>query len=301
MPDDLIDIIKRYTDTRGTEGFFETPIEGFAFIRADRRQQHPTHLVSRPVLCVVAQGAKRSMFGGRRYDYRAGQALVVSMEMPGLSRVTHASPDEPYLCVVLEFDPAAMREMIESMPSPPPLSGGMGRGIFVADFPQAATDSLLRMARLLDTPDAIPVLAPMILRELYYWLLAGPHGGEIASVVLGGHTQRMMKALHMLRDQFRKPVRIEDLAAVAQLSPSAFHRQFKALTAMTPLQYQKQLRLLEARHLMMSGTANAESAAYRVGYESPSQFSREYRRHFGESPARDITRLRASADSARIT
>ncbi|NKJ20466.1 AraC family transcriptional regulator [Dyella sp. SG609] len=292
MADTLIDIVKRHTGGRGGEGFHETPIKGVSFIRADRRQQHPTHLVSQRVLCVVVQGAKCSIFGGRRYDYSAGQALVVSVHMPGLSRVTRASPAEPYLCVVIEFDPAAMREMLESMPAPPPLSGSAQRGIFVADFTGPTTECVLRLARLLDTPDAIAVLAPMIKRELCYWLLAGPHGGEIADVVLGsGHTQRMMKALHRLRDQFRKPVRIDELAAIARLSPSAFHRQFKALTAMTPLQYQKQLRLLEARDLMMAGAANAESAAYRVGYESPSQFSREYARMFGAPPRRDVVAL----------
>ena len=287
MSQQLAEIVRRHTD--GREGYVATPIKGFAFLRADRRQQHPTHLVSRPVLCMVAQGAKCSVFGSRRYDYRAGQALVVSVEMPGLSRVTRASPAEPYLCAVLEFNPAGLRDMLENMPAPPTLAGHAHRGIFVADFAGAPTECVLRLARLLDTPEAIPVLAPMILRELYYWLLAGPSGGEIASAVLAsGQTQRMMKVLHKLRDQFREPVRIDDLAAIAQLSPSAFHRQFKALTSMTPLQYQKQLRLLEARQLMMAGMANAESAAYRVGYESPSQFSREYARMFGAPPRRDV-------------
>jgi len=294
MPETLAEIVKRHTDKR--EGFCETPINGFGFLRANHRQQHPTHLVSKPVLCVVVQGAKSSTFGGRRYDYSAGQALVVSIEMPGLSRVTRASPAEPYLCAVLEFDPATMREMLENLPAPPPLSSHAHRGIFVADFAGHAMECVLRMARLLDTPEAVPVLAPMMQRELYYWLLAGPHGGEIANVVLGsGHTQRMMKALHKLREQFRAPVRIDELAAIAQLSPSAFHRQFKALTAMTPLQYQKQLRLLEARHLMMAGMANAESAAYQVGYESASQFSREYARMFGAPPRRDVVALSAVA------
>ena len=290
MSHQLAETVKRHTD--GREGYVATPIKGFGFLRADHRQQHPTHLVSRPVLCMVAQGAKCSIFGGRRYDYRAGQALVVSVEMPGLSRVTRASPAEPYLCAVLEFDPAGMRDMLENMPAPPALAGYAHHGIFVADFAGAPADCVLRLARLLDTPEAIPVLAPMVLRELYYWLLAGPNGGEIASAVLGsGHTQRMMKVLHKLRDQFREPVRIDDLAAIAQLSPSAFHRQFKALTSVTPLQYQKQLRLLEARHLMLAGLANAESAAYRVGYESPSQFSREYARMFGAPPRRDVAAL----------
>ena len=140
------------------------------------------------------------------------------------------------------------------------------------------------------------MLAPMALRELYYWLLTGPHGGDVAGMVLGnGHAQRVIKAIHVLRDQFAGTVRIEDLAAIARMSPSAFHRQFKALTAMTPLQYQKQLRLLEARHLMLAGVANAETAAYQVGYESPSQFSREYSRMFGAPPRRDVVAMETTA------
>jgi transcriptional regulator GlxA family with amidase domain len=151
------------------------------------------------------------------------------------------------------------------------------------------------MVRLLDTPQAIPILAPMIMREICYWLLSGPDGSEVARVVLANsHAQRVVNAIHALRDQFTETVRIEELAAVAQMSPSTFHRQFKALTSMTPLQYQKQLRLLEARNLMVAGEANAEAAAYQVGYESPSQFSREYARTFGAPPRRDIATLKTA-------
>jgi AraC-like DNA-binding protein len=295
MSDTLAQIVKRYTDAHGGEGHVVTPIKGFSFIRSNHRKE-PAHIVFKPVLCVVVQGAKCSIFGGRRFDYRAGQALVVSVEIPGLSRVIRASPAEPYLSAVVEFDPALMREVMEALPSPPAIPGQTKHGVFVTHFDGPMADCVLRLARLLDTPDAIPMLAPMILRELYYWLLAGPHGGEVAGMVLGnGHAQRVIKAIHVLRDQFKETLRVEELAAIAQMSPSAFHRQFKALTSMTPLQYQKQLRLLEARHLMMSGAANAETAAYRVGYESPSQFSREYSRMFGAPPRRDVAAIGASA------
>jgi AraC-type DNA-binding domain-containing proteins len=149
--------------------------------------------------------------------------------------------------------------------------------------------------RLLDTPHAIPILAPMIKREICYWLLTGRHGNEVARVVLAtSHVHKVVTAIHALRGQFTETVRIEELAAVAQMSPSAFHRQFKALTSMTPLQYQKQLRLLEARNLMVAGIANAEAAAYQVGYESASQFSREYSRMFGAPPRRDIEALKTA-------
>ena len=153
---------------------------------------------------------------------------------------------------------------------------------------------LFRSVRLLDTPKAIPTLYPVIMREICYWLLTGPHGGDVARITLANSpSQRVISAMHSLRSRFREPIRIEELAAIARMSPSAFHRQFKALTASTPLQYQKQLRLLEARRLMISSAVNVEAAAFQVGYESPSQFSREYARTFGAPPKRDAQQMQA--------
>lgn len=287
----LIESVKRYTERQGGESPFVTPIDGVTILRADR-ERHPSHLVMKPALCVVVQGAKWSTFGGKRYDYRAGQALVVSVELPAMSRIVQASPDEPYLCVVIEFDLSLMREVMEQLDRPPASEGELGHGVFVTDFDGPLADCVQRAIRLLDTPRAIPVIAPMIMREICYWLLAGPHGGEVAKLVLAnGHVERVVSAIHNLRNRFAETVRVEELASLAQMSLSAFHRQFKALTSMTPLQYQKQLRLLEARHLMLTGAANAEAAAYRVGYESPSQFSREYARMFGAPPRRDVAAL----------
>ncbi|MGG1949073.1 AraC family transcriptional regulator [Trinickia sp. NRRL B-1857] len=287
----LIESVKRYTERQGGQSPFVTPIDGVTILRADR-ERHPSHLVMKPALCVVVQGAKWTTFGGKRYDYRAGQALVVSVELPAMSRIVQASPDEPYLCVVIEFDLGLMREVMEQLDRPPMSEGELGHGVFVTDFDGPLADCVQRAIRLLDTPRAIPVIAPMIMREIGYWLLTGAHGGEVAKLVLAnGHVERVVSAIHDLRNRFTETVRVEELASVAQMSLSAFHRQFKALTSMTPLQYQKQLRLLEARHLMLTGAANAEAAAYRVGYESPSQFSREYARMFGAPPRRDIAAL----------
>jgi transcriptional regulator GlxA family with amidase domain len=168
--------------------------------------------------------------------------------------------------------------------------------VFVTDFDGPLADCVRRLVQLLDNPRAIPALAPLVMREIYYRLLTGPHGGEVASVALVGiHTDSVIRAIHALRDHFAQPVRIEELAARAQMSPSAFHRQFKQVTSMTPLQYQKQLRLLEARRLMLADAASAETAAYQVGYESASQFSREYARMFGTPPRRDVMRMRSLA------
>jgi transcriptional regulator GlxA family with amidase domain len=150
--------------------------------------------------------------------------------------------------------------------------------------------------RLLQTPRAIPILYPAIMREICYWLLTGPYGGEVMKMTLANsHAQHVISAIHALRDRFREPVRINELARVARMSPSAFHRQFKAITSMTPLQYQKRLRLLEARRLIVTDAANVETAAFQVGYESPSQFSREYSRMYGAPPRRDVSALRAMA------
>lgn len=295
MSNALVECLTRYTGMRaGEESPFLTAVEGMAFLRSDR-EKHPAHLIMRPALCVVVQGAKWTTFGDRRYDYKAGQALVVSVEMPAFSRVSKASAAEPFLGIVMQFDLAVMRDVMERLDTPPKSESHHGHGVFVTDFDGALADCVLRMVRLLDTPQAIPMLAPMIMREICYWLLTGPHGGEVARLVLANsHAQRVVTAIHALRDQFAETVRIEELAAVAQMSPSAFHRQFKALTSMTPLQYQKQLSLLEARHLMVTGAANAETAAYQVGYESASQFSREYARMFGSPPRRNISTLKAA-------
>ena len=293
MSNALIEAVKRYTDQQAGKGSpFITAIDGMAILRADH-EKPASHLIMKPALCVVVQGIKWTTFGDRRYDYPAGRALVVSVEMPAFSRVVEASPAEPFLAIVIQFDLAVMRDVMERLEAPPELEDNLGRGVFVTDFDGPLADCVLRMVRLLDTPQAIPILAPMIMREICYWLLTGPHGGEVAKVVLANsHAQRVVTAIHTLRDQFAETIRIEELAAVAQMSPSAFHRQFKALTSMTPLQYQKQLRLLEARHLMVTGDANAEVAAYQVGYESASQFSREYARMFGAPPRRDIASLK---------
>ncbi|PXW17523.1 AraC family transcriptional regulator [Paraburkholderia caballeronis] len=295
MSDALLDLVRRHTRAGAAASPFVTPVAGLTLLRSDH-EKLASHAIFKPALCVVAQGAKWTTFGGRRVDYRAGDALVVSVEMPAFSRIVEASPTEPFLGVVIEFDVTAMRDVLNALDDPPQPADGAGRGVFVTGFDGPLADCVLRMVRLLDTPHAIPVLAPMIMRELCYWLLTGPHGGDVVALALAGsHVPRVVSAIHALRDRFAQTIRVEDLATIAQMSPSAFHRQFKALTSMTPMQYQKQLRLLEARHLMVTGAANAETAAFQVGYESPSQFSREYARMFGSSPRRDIAALRAAA------
>ena len=295
MQEGLTQAVKRYTDAQAGESPFATGIEGLTILRSDH-EKRPNYLIFKPALCIVVQGAKWAIFGGQRLDYRAGQALVVSVEMPAFGTVAEASPSEPYLGIIIELDLAMMREVMDELDTPPEASNAVGRGVFVTDFDGPLEDCTLRMVRLLDTPNAIPVLYPAIMREICYWLLTGPHGSDVVKMTLANsHAQRVISAIHTLRSRFAEPVRIEELALMAQMSASAFHRQFKAVTSMTPLQYQKQLRLLEARRLMLSGAANVETAAFQVGYESPSQFSREYSRMFAISPRRDAVLLKPTA------
>lgn len=291
MPDQLAEALLRYTDSQPGENLFMTAVDGLAIMRADHPKP-PSHMIFRPAMCIVAQGAKWATFGDNRLEYTAGQALVIGVETPSIGRVVEASPGEPCLVLAFELDLAIMRSVAEGLDTPPIASGEPGRGVFVTDFQGPLADCALRLVRLLDTPKAIPMLHPIIMREICYWLLTGPHGGDVARLTLAnGPSRRVISAMHSLRNRFKEAVRIAELAAVAQMSPSAFHRQFKALTSLTPLQYQKQLRLLEARRLMISRAFNVEAAAFEVGYESPSQFSREYTRMFGAPPKRDIKHL----------
>jgi len=300
MPASVVDALLNYTNAQKGESPYDTGIEGFVVLRSDHAKR-PDHLLIRPSLCVTLQGAKVSTLGNNRCEYPAGKALVVSVEMPAVSQVLVASPNKPFLGVILGLDLPLMRTVLEGLePAASPL-GEAGQGTIdfdaslVVDFDAALIDCVLRLLRLLDTPQAIPELAPLIMREIHYWLLTGPQGPRIAKTALVHvRGQRVLGAVNALRGHFTHPLRVADLAKIANLSASAFHRQFKALTSMTPLQYQKQLRLLEARRLLVSDSANVESAAYEVGYVSPSQFSREYLRMFGAPPRRDSAALKSA-------
>jgi len=291
MSQDLLAAVGQYIDRQTGESPFSTPVTGLFLLRS-AQEKRPTPMVLKPALCMVLQGAKWTTFGDRRFEYRAGQMLVVSLEMPAVGRVVEASPTEPYLGITIELDLTLMRAVLEELDAPPTPSVGNQPGVFVTSFEHWLTDCALRMVRLLDTPYAISTLYPGIMREICFWLLTGRHGGEIVRMMMAnGKAQRVVNAIHLLRDRFAEALRVEELAEHAQMSASAFHRQFKALTSMTPLQYQKQLRLLEARRLMVSTAFRAEEAAFQVGYESASQFSREYSRMFGSPPRRHSVSL----------
>lgn len=255
--------------------------------------------VYRPLLCLVAQGSKQVMLGDRMFTYAPGRYGIVSADLPVLGHVSEATPAAPYLCLILDFDPAALGELASRVPADrsaaPPL------GMTLADACPDLLDASLRLLRLLDDPQALPVLAPLAEQEILYRLLAGPHGARMRQITSGhGRVAQVGRAIAWIRDHFSERIAIEDLARAANMSPSSLHEHFRAVTAMSPLQFQKQLRLQEARSAMLVDGLEATSAAFRVGYESPSQFSREYRRHFGEPPARDIARLKASPERALV-
>ncbi|MDG2522578.1 AraC family transcriptional regulator [Caulobacter segnis] len=294
MRDKLLAAANAYADANGGgENLFETPMGGVHLLRAYHRPMANRRL-HQPSLCIVLQGGKQIMIGEETLDYGVMEALIVSMELPATGRIVDASPTEPFVGIVIDIDVSAMREVLEMMQAPPTPSPRSASSAFVTRIDDILGDCVLRLLRMADTPGAVPVLYPSVMREIYYWLLSGPHGGDICKKALpDSHTDRICRSILVLRNNFAQPLRVEDLAGEAGMSPSSYHQHFKALTSMSPIQFQKQLRLLEARRLMICDAANVAEAAYQVGYESPSHFSRDYARAFGLAPKRDAMNLRA--------
>ncbi|MBF8755117.1 AraC family transcriptional regulator [Pseudomonas guariconensis] len=252
--------------------------------------------LAQPALCVLAQGSKTLFLGDERYAYDPLHYMVVSVTLPISGALLEASPENPSLGLRMDIDPAQISQLIaESSPMMVP-NLPSGRGLYVERTDPQLLDALLRLLRLLDSPRDIPVLAPLIRREILYRLLRGPQGHRLYEIALANsQTHRVCQAITWLNRHYQQPLRIEDLAREVNLSTSTLHHRFKAVTSMSPLQYQKQLRLQEARRLMLNDGLEAAVAGYRVGYESPSQFSREYSRLYGAPPIRDVARLRANA------
>lgn len=284
--------ILRMTDQDGIQN---TAIAGLDLFRSSGPTL-PMPTLYRPCLCIMAQGSKEVRLGEERYVYDPLNYLVTSVTLPVTGQVIDASPQRPYLSLRLEIDPAQIGSLIaDAGPIGVPAPGAQ-RGLFVDRLDIQLLDAVIRLLRLLDTPRDIAMLAPLALREIFYRLLHSPHGQRLHEIAIAdSQSQRIARAIDWLNRHFDEPLRIDDLAREVNLSPSTLHHRFKAVTALSPLQYQKQLRLQEARRLMLSENLEAAAASYRVGYESPSQFSREYSRLFGAPPLRDLARLRSSA------
>jgi len=277
-------------------GICSTAMPHLSLIRADAPST-PTPAVYEASLCLIAQGSKRVSIGEHSVVYDAAHYLLVSVELPLVGHVLDASPERPYLCCKIDLDAAILADLMASE------GGGVARtdlpvlGVYPAD--PDLIDAACRLVGLLDRPDTIRALAPLIEREILYRLLTGPHGPMLRHIATAGsHLNQVSRAIAAIRRRFDAPIRIDDVAAEAGMSSSSLHVHFKAITRMTPLEYQKQLRLQEARRLMLSEGATASTAGFAVGYESPSQFSREYRRLFGAPPRADIERLHAAPAAA---
>lgn len=250
-------------------------------------------------MALIAQGAKTLALGDRVYEYRTGQYLVASVDLPVTGQFTEASPAEPALGFGLVLRPAVIAELLLN-PSAgfPPTHRGVSTpsALAVSDASADLIDAVVRMLRLLDRPRDLPVLAPMIEREILWLLMTGPQGATVRGLGLADSSlARVNRAVGWIRDHYADAIRIDDLAQISLMSPSAFHRSFRAVTAMSPIQFQKQIRLQEARLKLLADPGDVAGVAYTVGYESPSQFNREYRRHFGTPPGKDAARLHAAA------
>jgi AraC-like DNA-binding protein len=282
-------IIARFADG---DGAHDTPISRLHF----HRWSQPTAAscnVYRPTFSFVAQGAKRVTLGDEVRDYEHDHYLLVSFDLPIISEIRRATRDAPFLSLSLDLDLVSIADLMAQMDAGLSRDVPTERGLAVGRLTPELGDSLVRLVRLLQTPREIPVLAPLIEREILFRLLVGEHGARLRHLVaVDSQSRHIARAIAWLRENYMQPLRIELLAKIAAMSVSTFHLHFKAITAMSPLQYQKQLRLQEARRLMLSGAIDAASAGHQVGYESASQFSREYGRLFGAPPRRDLAVLR---------
>ena len=287
MTEDLSRLVRHYADAHADrEGGAATPLQGVSAMRA----YAPTGLaksIYKPVVCLVLQGAKQATVGPDTHEFAAGQSAIISANVPVVSCIVRASRTEPYLALAVELDMPILLDLAGQVGD----EGGENAtapAVLVDDTDVTVADCALRLLRLLERPDAIPVLRPSIMRELHYWLLAGRHGAAIRGLARPDRVaHRIAQAVAVLRGEFDRPLRVKHLAAVAGMSASTFHQHFRTTTSLSPIQFQKQLRLIEAKRRMLGDGLPASRAAFAVGYSSVPQFTREYARMFGLPPGRD--------------
>jgi AraC-like DNA-binding protein len=277
-------LIERRT---GSDGMHVTAIPALKLYRFSHPTE-PAHAMQEAAVYVVVQGRKQVTLGDTTYVYDPSRYLAASVELPVASHVLEASPEAPYLCITLAVDPRELAALIVESGRPAPSDEHDGLALYVSPLRASLLDALLRLVRLLDAPEDAAVLTPLVLREINYRLLQGEQFGRLAQMAIGnGRLRRVSGAIRWINEHLAEPLQIEALARQVHMSPSSLHQYFKAVTAMSPIQYQKRLRLQEARLRLLSGAPSAERVAYEVGYASASQFSREYVRLFGRPPRRD--------------
>ena len=281
------------------DGRFELRIPGVYAIRASRTNTEMVHVVQRPALCIIAQGAKRVMLGQEVYEYDASSMMIYSVDLPLASQVTRASHTEPYLSFRLDLEPHRIAELVLKVYPHGLPRVQQSRAVCVTPADPGIFSAATRLVELMAQPDDAELLAPLVIDEILIRLLRSPAGVRVAQIGLeDSGVNGVAKAVSWLRANFSQPVKVEELADLAHMSVSSFHQHFKSVTSMSPLQYQKALRLQEARRLMLSTMMDASTACWHVGYLSASQFSREYGRFFGNAPTKDIARLREQGFTA---
>ncbi|WCM63993.1 AraC family transcriptional regulator [Paenibacillus polymyxa] len=294
---ELARLIERFSNQ---DGVLTTAIPSLHFVRSSNTTV-PIHQVHEPALCIVAQGRKVVMLAEESYHYGTFDYLVVSVDLPISGQVIQASAEAPYLCLRLNFDPHQVLDLIKESAFPTSPMPDSRRGLYVSQTNSLLLDAVVRLVHLLESPQDVPVLAPLVIREILYRILQGNQGESLKQLVMtGSHSNRIAEVIKRIKQDYDKPLRIEELSKLANMSPSSLHRHFKEVTAMSPMQYQKQLRLQESRRLLLSESADAADVGFQVGYESPSQFSREYARMFGLPPISDIKRMRSDQDHPTI-
>ena len=289
----ICDIGRRTPET----GDFPTGIAGLDLFRRNERAA-PVNCMVPPSIVLVVDGAKKMWIGGEGYGYDGSRFLVTSLDLPANSEVTEASHSRPCLGLAFQLDQRILAELIAQGSLPPRKERLAATGVGIGTVTDAILAPFSRLVALLDEPEAIPVLAPMIQREIHYRLLMSDQSARLRQVAaVDSHGYRIGKAIDWLKENFASALKIDELASRVQMSAPSFHQHFRQLTGMSPLQYQKWLRLNEAKRLMLNEHRDVSTAAFEVGYESPSQFSREYTRMFGMAPKRDITALREKASA----
>jgi AraC-like DNA-binding protein len=286
---EIAKLIERYSEQ---DGVHPTAIPSLFLIR-ESIVTEPIARVNETSFCMILQGEKEVWLAEERYRYGPGNYIVASVDLPVTGQVIKASPDSPYLALKLEFTPNQILEVLSDSDIRVGQKKNAKRAMFVSKVEPALLDAASRLARLLENPKHIPVLAPLFIKEILYWILQGPHGESLEQMAIkGSNGDRIRDVIEHIIKNYDRSFKIEEFAEIANMSIASLHRHFKEVTAMSPIQFQKQLRLQEARRLLFADSTDIADVAFRVGYESQSQFSREYSRMFGCPPREDINRMR---------